>query len=325
MPQCSNPYNPKGDNPPVPCGKCPACLTNRKQLWTHRIMLESYLHENNSFVTLTYNDDHFPENSSLNFDHLKKFFHRLRKRFPPKTYRYYAIGEYGTSGDRKASKYGINPHYHICLFGIGEEKQRVIAECWTDPKTKKPYGFTYTGTLTPQSAAYVAGYVQKKNEYNKQMYEELGIKPEQARMSNRPGIGAKAAKLIAEQIKKHPETLTQCGDVPISLNHGKRTLPLGRYIREKIREELNMDHTLQIEHDPHTGEVLNEKKIWHAKERQKDVYKTELQLLQKNTQKDQKLPEDATISQKTLLIYLNKQANLNFLAKDKLNQKEGIL
>lgn len=34
------------------------------------------------------------------------------------------------------------------------------------------------------------------------------------------------------------QLLAQAGDVPRALMHGRRTLPLGRYLRRKLREEL---------------------------------------------------------------------------------------
>lgn len=325
---CRNPYIPISQIP-APCGKCPECLTNRKQLWTHRIMLESKLHEKCSFVTLTYDDEHLPTNDegvpTLEPDHLTMFIKNLRSKIEGKI-RYYAVGEYGTAGERP-----LNPHFHICLFGVGEEQYEEISLSWQPPKGRgkrkqqEYLGFTYTGGLTPQSAAYVAGYVQKKNQYAKDMYEELNIYPEFARMSNRPGLGAGHVKQIAKIIEANPEALTPAGDVPISLNHGTRVMPLGRYLREKIREELQMDHTVELEIDSHTGEILNEKKVWHAKELQKEVYKAELSDLQKNTQEDQKLPKDAEASLKHLLQYTNAQAIKNGEAKQRFRKSSHTL
>lgn len=327
MALCSNPYIPPSQIP-APCGKCKGCLVNRKQLWTHRIILESRCHDNNSFITLTYDDNHLPTNEdnipTLNPDHLTMFIKNLRSKIPNKL-RYYAVGEYGTAGER-----GLNPHFHLCLFGVGEEQYEEISLSWQKPKGRgkrkdfEPLGFTHTGSLTPQSAAYVAGYVQKKNQYNKDMYEELDIYPEFARMSNRPGIGAQHVKQLAKIIEANPEALTPAGDVPISLTHGKRTLPLGRYLREKVREELNMSHDLIEAYDPYTGEIIETKK-WHAKELQKEIFKTELQDLQKNTQNDPKLPKDAKASLKHLLEYENAQGIKNFEARQRLYKDTHIL
>lgn len=313
MATCKKPYIPPGAKIPAPCGQCAPCLSNRKQLWTHRIMLESLGHHENSFVTLTYNDEHLPKDRSLNPDTLKKFFYRLRKRLPHKKFRYYAVGEYGTAGQR-----GINPHYHICLFGVGISEEQSIAKCWTEPNSKETYGYTYTGTLTDKSAAYVAGYVQKKTKYNADMYEELGLYPEFCRMSNRPGIGYSAVPIVSKFLQEHPERLLTSGDVPTYLMHGTHKRPLGKYLREKIREHMQLDHRIETSYNEHTGEIINEKKVWYAKERQKDCYKAELQDLQNNTQKDPKLPEDAKVSLKHLLAYKDKQDVLNFEARQKL-------
>lgn len=290
-------------------------------------MLESRSHEENSFVTLTYDDEHLPTNQNgtptLVPDDLKKFLHRLRTKYPPKTFRYYAVGEYGTSGER-----GINPHFHLCLFGLGEGEYDKIAESWVTSeghrKKGKPLGFSYVGSLTPRSAAYVAGYVQKKNKYNKDMYEELDIHPEFARMSNRPGIGANTVRQLAKHIEKYPEALTPAGDVPISLTIGNNTYPLGQYLREKLREELDMSHDLIEEYDPYTGEIST-RKVWHAKEIQKEIYKKELRDLQKNTQEDKKLPQDATVSLKHLMAYKDEQKIKNFEARRRLQKDKHVL
>ncbi len=323
MPPCFNPYF-TVTNYPAPCGKCQGCRTSQKQLKTHRIMLEASSHEHNCFVTLTYNEENFPADASLSPDDLKKYFYRLRQAISPTRFRYFAVGEYGTSGAR-----GINPHYHLCLFGIGPEYEREICAAWTVPKGSKrgqPIGFVHIGELTPQSAAYVAGYVQKKNTYNEQMYEDLGIHPEFCRASNRPyGIGGNAVKILADVLLAHPECFTPAGDVPISLKHGNRILPLGKYLREKLREELKMDCTVQEFMDVVTGELTIRKK-WHAKELQKKIYEAELSALQKNQENpDPKLPPDAAVSRKRLLAYLNHQPILNFKSKQNLKQKEKTL
>jgi hypothetical protein len=323
MARCRKPYI-TSEQIPAPCGQCTECLINRKRLWTHRIILESKAHDDNCFVTLTYDDDHLPTNTdgipSINKEHLRLFIHKLRRRAPNK-FRYYAVSEYGTAGAR-----GINPHFHLCIFGLGEEHQELIAKSWTEPtkhgKQGAPMGFTYTGSLTHASAAYVAGYIQKKSKYNKDMYEELNITPEYSVMSNRPAIGLKAIPLLAEAIEKYPEALTEYGDVPFSLVHGGKSYPLGTYLRNKLREALQLDHDEETVFCEITGEVdeKRSKKIWHAKERHKDVYKEQLRLMQENTQEDQKLPKDAKASLKHLMEYIDKQHHINIDKKQSMNQ-----
>ena len=48
------------DAVPFGCGQCLPCRVNKRRLWTNRIMLESMCHDDNAFVTLTYNDDNIP-------------------------------------------------------------------------------------------------------------------------------------------------------------------------------------------------------------------------------------------------------------------------
>lgn len=316
MALCSKPYVTL-DRQPVPCGQCMGCLTNRKRLWTHRIILESYAHDKNSFVTLTYDPENLPLNSqgtpTLRKKDLSNFLKRLRGKLPEKI-RYYAVGEYGTNGAR-----GINPHFHLCLFNVGEGHHQQIDRAWQSSegygKQGHSLGFTYTGSLTPQSAAYVAGYVQKKNKYNQDMYYELDIIPEYSVMSQ--GIGKAVVPYLAETLRRHPEGLTPSGDVPYSIQHGDRKLPLGNYLREKLREELNLDHTEESWMDPITGEITTKRK-WHGKELQKEVLKMELQELQENKAEDQKFPQDASVSITQALDYKNAQGIRNFENKQKI-------
>jgi len=124
-----------------------------------RCVLEARSHKDNSFITLTYNDENLPGDLSLNRQHLTKFFKRLRKQKGP--YRYYACGEYGDQTKRA--------HYHACLFGIDFEDKvelrkinehtlyysQQLTDLWG-------YGHTSVGELTFESAAYCARYVLKK-------------------------------------------------------------------------------------------------------------------------------------------------------------------
>ena len=64
------------------------------------------MHMFNSFVTLTYDDDHLPEYNSLNYKHFQDFMKRLRKSH--NGVRFYMCGEYGEDFSR--------PHYHALLF-----------------------------------------------------------------------------------------------------------------------------------------------------------------------------------------------------------------
>lgn len=200
-------------------------------------MLEASLHERNAFVTLTYRQEDRPEGGSLYPAHLRDYLKRIRHKIG--RIRYFASGEYGEGADQ-------HPHYHLALFGA-ESCHRGSTR--TDP-WKRPccpvctlhaatwgHGYAFLGTLTDQSAAYLAGYVVKKSLKGKGEEELAGRHPEFTRMSNKPGIGAYIADEVASTLMEHNlEKLIE--DVPVALRHGRKTMPLGTYLRKRIRERI---------------------------------------------------------------------------------------
>lgn len=209
-----------------PCGQCMPCRINRRRLWTHRMILEARLHEHCTFVTLTYDKEHHPPDGSLRPRDLTLWLKRLRKLIAPLPLRYYACGEYG--GDT------WRPHYHAALFGLPSNNP-VISLTWLK-------GFTMAAPLSPQSMAYIAGYVTKKMTQPDDS-RLSGRAPEFARMSLRPGIGAHAMGTVATALmtRAGASAVAQQGDVPMTLQHGRQSMPLGRYLRTKLREEVGVD------------------------------------------------------------------------------------
>lgn len=112
-----------------------------------RIMHETLTAGDSSFITLTYSDENLPDPPELNTKPLVLFLKRLRKDLG--TLRYYACGEYGETYGR--------PHYHAILFALppNDQTRTLVAKHWTQ-------GRTHVGTVTPNSARYVADYVQKQ-------------------------------------------------------------------------------------------------------------------------------------------------------------------
>lgn len=226
--QCSNPYIKAGHA--FGCGQCMSCRINRRRVWTHRIMLEALEHDDNGFLTLTYRDECLPDNGLVEPRALQLFLKRLRKYYDGRI-RFYGVGEYGEVSGR--------PHYHLALFGypgceVGSTQKRKeccvpcegIKKCWSE-------GNIVLGSLTTESAAYIAGYVTKTS--------EKGSGSERkpfARMSNRPGIGAGAMDDVASALL---EANYKGSDVPAVIMHGQRQLPLGRYLRRRLRCRMGMD------------------------------------------------------------------------------------
>lgn len=169
----------------LPCGRCIGCRLERSRQWAIRCVHEAKLHEENCFITLTFNREN--ECESLEKTDFQKFMKRLRKKYGDGI-RFFHCGEYGEKFRR--------PHHHACLFnhdfddkelwqkrnGVELYRSKQLEELW-------PYGYCTVGDVTFESAAYVARYVVKKitGEKSKEHYD--GRLPEYITMSRRPGIG----------------------------------------------------------------------------------------------------------------------------------------
>lgn len=210
---CANPFNPPGTTGLFPCRDCLPCRLARRRLWQTRIYLESCCHRDNTFLTLTYDDDHLPHHGTLVPADYQKFLKRVRKSISPSTLRYYFVGEYGDISQR--------PHYHAAIFGLPPSFP--YSDFWDK-------GFVYPGILTPESAQYVAGYVMKK--LTKPDHPDLnGRFPEFARMSLKPGIGALAVDSLNSSTAPHMPF-----DVPTSFRVNGKNTPIGPYLIRKLRE-----------------------------------------------------------------------------------------
>ena len=227
------------------CGQCLPCRVNRRRIWTHRIMLEAAQYKDNSFVTLTYDEEKLPSDLSVSPRVLQLFMKRLRKAYPVKL-RYFGCGEYGDQTMR--------PHYHLALFNFASCERgqtrfsrhgtpccapcSMVAQAWG-------LGNVMLGTLEPKSMAYVAGYVTKKmTSADDQRLE--GRLPEFARMSLRPGIGLGMMDDLASVLMEH-KLDEKMIDVPTSLQHGTKQWPLGRYLRRKLRARIGRDENTPYE------------------------------------------------------------------------------
>lgn len=68
----------------------------------------------------------------------------------------------------------------------------------------------------------------------------FGRHPEFARMSLKPGLGTNSLHEVASSFLTFNLETTQV-DVPSNLRHGNKELPLGRYLRRKLRLLLGKD------------------------------------------------------------------------------------
>lgn len=211
-------------------------------------MLEAAQYHDNAFVTLTISDDNLTFVNGVSSSSgmptlvpkdLQDWLKRLRAKIAPFKLRFYGVGEYGDVSQR--------PHYHVALFGFATcERERTVR----NTRTREPdwrrccsrcrlvgetwgKGHVDLGTVETDSAQYLAGYVTKKmtSAGDTRLH---GRHPEFARMSLRPGIGFDAMHDVADVVMKLGLVESQ-GDVPSALRHGCRLMPLGRYLRRKLR------------------------------------------------------------------------------------------
>lgn len=141
----------------LPCGKCVGCRMDNARMWAIRCLHESQMHEDNAFVTLTFNDENLHD---IRKDDVQKFFKRLRKALKGKRLSYYAVGEYGDLSHR--------PHYHALVFGWYPHD----AYYWSgngptalfrSPFLERvwPYGNSLIGNVSYESACYCTRYCAK--------------------------------------------------------------------------------------------------------------------------------------------------------------------
>lgn len=202
--------SPTGAPITVACGRCQGCRTARAESWAVRISHEASLHTKNVFLTLTYDDNYLPDDYSISIREIQLFLKKLRKNLQSKyekgviprcdtKIRYFAVGEYGDKNGR--------PHYHLILFNYSPDDLQISRQtkqghyCYTSREISKiwPYGLHEIGSVTKQSAGYVARYSFKKiggtfaADHYKRLHpltgEIVDVHPEFATMSTHPGIG----------------------------------------------------------------------------------------------------------------------------------------
>lgn len=180
----------KGERLEIPCGQCIGCRLEKSRQWATRCMHESSLYDENSFITLTYDDQNLPKNNSLEMRDVQLFMKRLRKKEKRKKIRFFQCGEYGEETNR--------PHYHSILFNHDftdkkyyktQNGNKLYTSNSLDNLWEK--GMCVIGDVSFESAGYVARYSLKKITGENANVHYQGRKPEFVTMSRKPGIGFK--------------------------------------------------------------------------------------------------------------------------------------
>lgn len=163
----------------VPCGKCVACLSNKRKIWSYRLSYELRECIDSYFVTLTHDNDNL-YSPHLQKDLCQNFIKRLRKVVPFHL-RYFLAAEYGSITNR--------PHYHVIFFltekkAVMKKKHNInyknfpesVQKCWKS-------GFCHFGKVTPSSINYVTKYLITNQKF------PSGLKKPFLLMSRKPMLG----------------------------------------------------------------------------------------------------------------------------------------
>lgn len=213
----------------VPCSKCVGCKADQSLMWSIRAYHESSLYEQNSFVTLTYDDKNLPADGKIDKTHLQKFFKRLRKS--GEKIRYFACGEYGEKTRR--------PHYHAIIFGKDwlEEKVTINENLYTAESLAQIWGLGMVSIapVTMASICYVCGYVTKK--INDPDTFNL--------MSRRPGIGSQFLEKYKEDLLRTSSVTIDGREYPIPKRYllwdetsfANIKMERRKYAREKTKQD----------------------------------------------------------------------------------------
>lgn len=215
----------------LPCGRCIGCRTARQREWATRIAHEATLHRNNSFITLTYDEEHYKP--TLNYHDYQLFMRYLRRKMGK--CRFFAAGEYGEQYNR--------PHWHAILFGITFTDGTVIsdregAKLYTSQTLDKIWGkgMTTFGEVNQQTANYVAGYCVKKitGQKAKQHYERIDAETGEI-IKLRPELGVMSKGIGKGWFDKYWKEVYVPRDGVVL--PGGRTIPAPRYYDKQMQEK----------------------------------------------------------------------------------------
>lgn len=215
----------------LPCSKCIECRLEYARQWAVRSVHEASMFENNSFITLTYADEHL-DSPKLQYRHFQLFAKSLRK----KIYTDYVKG-FGIENWKQLSKAEKKEHYEKFSIGIfvtgeyGDLTKRphwhAIIFNWQPRDLRKRYtsdsghvvyssttldnlwkrGKTEVGSVNFDSAGYVARYAAKKLVHGHDGHEYEPI----SKKSSRQAIGKRFLEKYWKDIFSYGEVLLPDG------------------------------------------------------------------------------------------------------------------
>jgi hypothetical protein len=248
----------------LPCGKCFECKSKRASEWAMRCKHEIACHDDNCFITLTYDDDHLPSFLIVK-DYFQKFMKKLRKRAKNKV-KYLVSHEYGGRTGR--------PHHHAIIFGWSPPNQDylklapsgeplfsspVIDKLWTSEKGET-LGFHSIGEANEKTAYYIASYSLKSalHDVLDDRTGEVVRVSDSMNCSTRPAIGKEFFIANMDQILQTEKFIPR---YYVKL--------LERDFPDKFEEYQNKIHSVYSErgdHERYAKFIITDQKVNHSSE-----------------------------------------------------------
>ncbi|AZL82863.1 replication initiator protein [Apis mellifera associated microvirus 23] len=217
----------------LPCGQCLECRLEYARQWAVRCIHEAKMYEDNSFITLTYDDDHL-KSPKLQYRDFQLFVMRLRSKiradvrasigkanwclltekekkveYEKRSIGIFVTGEYGDKNKR--------PHWHALLFNwrprdceykySNDRGDKVFSSKTLDALW--PYGLAELGSVTFESAGYCARYAAKKLSHGRD--DEHDYHPI-SKKSSKHAIGKKFLEKFWPDIFNHGYIILQDGN-----------------------------------------------------------------------------------------------------------------
>lgn len=223
----------------IPCGKCIACRLNHARDTATRCVNEASLHKENSFITLTYSDEHLVS-KKLIYKDFQDFMSRLRisrhrtleKQKEKDKISFLVTGEYGEKTKR--------PHWHAIIFNWRPKDSEPLYknfngdQCYTSKELDSLWGKgrTEIGDVTLLSAGYVARYATKKLVHGKDGEHEFNPI---SKRSVRPAIGKRF-------IERYYKGIFNLGRIVLS---GGKEVPIPRYYErwlQKVHPDIHKEY-----------------------------------------------------------------------------------
>ena len=150
-----------GDYIYVGCGHCPCCAKKKTNDWLFRLKAEAKNSSDLSFITLTYDKEHYPApkgNGKREFQLFMKRVRKLYSQFASSNFKYYCISETG-------GKFG-RLHHHAIFFNTNTDRRElryIVRDCWknglTDVKSVHQNHIHYVAKAHMQQYSVPTQYV----------------------------------------------------------------------------------------------------------------------------------------------------------------------